>query len=68
MIGVFGDRNSVFVIYFLIVLYCLDMDECKINFCKNLVSCVNLVGSYWCDCKYGYIGIKCEIGKIYLLI
>ena len=46
-----------------------DIDECFADYnpCKNEGTCVNLPGSYRCDCKSGYSGINCEIGeKMYL--
>ena len=39
-----------------------DINECANNPCKNGATCVNLQGSYRCDCKSGYSGNKCETG------
>ena len=41
----------------------LDINECSRNPCKNGATCVNLKGSYRCNCKTGYTGITCERGK-----
>ena len=43
--------------------YASDINECTNNPCKNSASCVNLAGSYRCDCKSGYTGNNCETGK-----
>ena len=49
----------------LIDLICLltDINECTNSPCKNGATCVNLQGSYRCDCKSGYDGNNCETGK-----
>ena len=39
-----------------------DINECTENPCKNGATCVNLKGSYRCNCKSGYIGKNCETG------
>ena len=39
-----------------------DKNECSANPCKNGATCVNLQGSYRCDCKSGYTGNHCESG------
>ena len=39
-----------------------DINECTNNPCQNGAACVNLQGSYRCDCKSGYSGNNCEIG------
>ena len=44
-------------------LYITDINECSNNPCKNGATCVNLQGSYRCDCKSGYDGNNCENGK-----
>ena len=46
------------------VLYVTDKNECANNPCKNGATCVNLPGSYRCDCKSGYSGNNCETGEI----
>ena len=43
-------------------LYITDINECSNNPCKNGATCVNLQGSYRCDCKSGYNGNNCENG------
>ncbi|CAF0775686.1 unnamed protein product [Didymodactylos carnosus] len=36
------------------VLYCKDIDECLTHNCSENEICVNLPGSYRCDCQLGY--------------
>lgn len=45
-------------------MFFIDVDECANTPCKNRAACVNLKGSYRCDCKFGYIGKNCQIGEI----
>ena len=45
-----------------VILY-TDINECANNPCKNGAACVNLPGSYHCDCKSGYTGNNCETGE-----
>lgn len=41
-----------------------DINECDVHFpCQNNGTCVNNNGSYYCDCKEGWQGHDCEIGK-----
>ena len=40
-----------------------DINECANNPCQNGATCVNLQGSYRCDCKSGYSGSNCETGN-----
>lgn len=40
----------------------VDIDECVDEPCKNGATCLNLPGSYRCDCKSGYHGKNCEKG------
>ncbi|XP_068721032.1 uncharacterized protein [Montipora capricornis] len=37
-----------------------DMNECSPNPCQNGATCVDLVGSYRCNCKPGYTGNNCQ--------
>jgi len=39
-----------------------DINECAPVPCQNGGTCVDLVGSYRCDCKTGYSGTNCETG------
>ena len=41
-----------------------DVNECSPDPCKNGAKCVDLVGSYRCDCKSGYTGGNCETGQM----
>ena len=40
-----------------------DINECLRSPCKNGAECVNVPGSYRCDCKSGYEGRNCEKGQ-----
>ena len=35
-----------------------DMDECinSSNVCDENAACINTIGSYWCDCIFGFTG------------
>lgn len=33
---------------------CTDVDECSSNVCPDNSNCANSVGSYTCECVYGY--------------
>ena len=44
------------------IIYVLDVNECWDNPCKNGAICVNLKGSYRCNCKSGYTGKDCGTG------
>ena len=47
--------------------YCVfsDKRECTLfpDICKNGATCVELEGSYRCDCTIGWTGPNCGIGK-----
>ena len=40
-----------------------EINECSPNPCKNGAKCVDLVGSFRCECKPGFTGANCEKGK-----
>ena len=42
--------------------FSVDVDECTTTPCKNGAACINLPGSYRCDCNSGYTGKHCESG------
>ena len=44
------------------IIYVLDVNECLKNPCKNGAACINLKGSYRCNCKSGYTGNDCGTG------
>lgn len=44
-----------------------DVDECANSPCKNGGSCMNLRGSYRCDCIKGFTGKHCEQGVLAIL-
>ena len=48
------DRKSILI---------SDINECAPAPCQNGATCVDLVGSYRCDCKSGYSGNNCETGE-----
>jgi hypothetical protein len=37
-----------------------ETDECASNPCKNKGKCVDGINTYWCACKEGYTGQRCE--------
>lgn len=37
-----------------------DVDECKLNLCKNGVICINICGLFICICNLGWIGFFCD--------
>ena len=41
-----------------------DINECVSRPCRNGGRCVNLPGSYKCNCRAGYVGKRCEIGEL----
>lgn len=46
-----------------------DINECDVHFpCQNNGTCVNNNGSYYCDCKGGWQGHDCEIGKFLFFV
>ena len=53
-----------------IVLLSTDINDCAPDPCQNGATCLDLVGSYRCDCKAGYTGSNCEtskhLGKTYM--
>ena len=47
--------------FFILVL---DFDECYNNLCQNGGKCTNTNGDYICECKPGYSGKNCHLGKV----
>ena len=57
------------VIIDLTVLSFSDIDECSTNPCPANSICRNSIGSYTCDCNYGYVwDVNTCIGKEIILI
>ena len=52
----------IVIIIIIIIIIIIDINECSPNPCQNGATCVDLVGSYRCDCKSGYTGSNCEEG------
>jgi len=57
----------IYIYWFIVVIYCLDIDECTENIdgCSN--DCQNLEGTYICTCPEGFevdSSKKNSIGKI----
>lgn len=40
-----------------------DVDECLTEPCVNDGMCLNILGSYVCQCKEGFSGPRCEQGE-----
>lgn len=40
-----------------------DIDECNSNPCDNYGVCLDSPNSYKCECKSGFTGNNCQIGK-----
>lgn len=40
-----------------------NINECESNPCKNGGECIDLHGSYKCNCKYGNYGDNCEVSN-----
>ena len=55
----------------MIILYCLDIDECRNNIDGCTQNCTNTPGSYYCSCNIGYSlasdGHTCE-GRMHTMI
>lgn len=41
-----------------------DIDECTTNPCSNGARCVNIDGSYVCNCPSGWTASLCTIGLL----
>ena len=44
----------------IIILFPVDVDDCKDNPCNNGGNCVDGVASYTCVCPVGFLGLDCE--------
>lgn len=41
-----------------------NINECESNPCKKGGECIDLHGSYKCNCQYGYYGDNCEVSVV----
>ena len=57
---IFGYAKLIEVLF----LYFLDLNDCKMNPCKNGGICEDGNNIRKCICRSGYIGNDCEDGKI----
>ena len=54
---------------YMLLLYSLDINECKSSPCKNGGKCSDHVNRYTCSCAAGYNGVHCENGTfLYILM
>ena len=62
-------KKYIYIFLLCLIMFCLrfffvkDINECSNSPCKNGATCVNLQGSYRCNCKSGYTGSNCETGQ-----
>lgn len=59
--------ESLNLFYFLLE-YTLDIDECGSNSCGNSSNCTDGVNGYTCFCDSGYTGVNCDIGLCFYYI
>lgn len=46
------------------LLYLSDVNECELyKPCMNGARCIDMYGTYRCECKVGWMGKNCDIGK-----
>ena len=43
----------------------IDINECDSNPCQNNGQCENTLGSYYCVCPHGFLGINCGSGNYF---
>ena len=56
-------NNNNWLTWYFILMVSVDINECLDKPCKNSGKCVNLPGSYRCNCKAGFAGRHCEKGQ-----
>lgn len=44
-------------------LFFTDIDECVNHTCANGAFCIDGVNNFFCNCRPGYTGERCETGK-----
>ena len=45
------------------VLFGVEVNECESEPCQNGGECVDLLNGFECECRDGYVGDQCEIGR-----
>ncbi|KAH3813031.1 hypothetical protein DPMN_141479 [Dreissena polymorpha] len=45
--------------------FCTDNNECDRFPCGNGATCINTLGSYYCNCPAGFSGIDCRTGQCF---
>jgi len=54
--------NLTHAMFWILLDYVLETNECLSNPCQNSAICINLLDSYRCICRAGYKGSQCEAG------
>ena len=51
------------LLFFFCSVNLIDINECDSNPCQNNGECKNTLGSYYCVCPRGFLGINCGSGN-----